>query len=127
VWRYLQERRARWALLAGSGVGLMWATKETFVIALAAILFAFAATWLWRRHSEWRRAMESGEISAFGEEDPTQVGRRSNVARNGKHFALALGAGALVWAVLFSSFFTNLDGLADSFRTYLPWLRRAGG
>jgi len=29
--------------------------------------------------------------------------------------------------VLFSSFFTNEQGLADSFQTYLPWVHRAGG
>jgi hypothetical protein len=32
-----------------------------------------------------------------------------------------------IWLLLFSSFFTNFAGLLDSVRTYLPWLKRAGG
>ena len=46
---------------------------------------------------------------------------------NWKHAALAMAATLIVWAVLFSSFFTNAAGLLDSARTYLPWLKRAGG
>src|SRR5690606_17954385 len=30
-WRYACHPRAAWALVAGAGVGLMYATKETFV------------------------------------------------------------------------------------------------
>jgi uncharacterized protein (TIGR03663 family) len=33
-WRYWRSRRIGWALLAGAGVGLMHATKETFLITL---------------------------------------------------------------------------------------------
>lgn len=40
---------------------------------------------------------------------------------------MAVGAFGVVWVVLFSSFFTNWEGLADSVRTYFPWLKRAGG
>jgi len=36
-WRYIQTRRPVWAVLAGAGVGLMFATKETFVITLGAM------------------------------------------------------------------------------------------
>jgi predicted membrane-bound mannosyltransferase len=41
--------------------------------------------------------------------------------------ALALTAAFLIWLLLFSSFFTHFAGLLDSVRTYLPWLKRAGG
>ncbi|HUR47668.1 MAG TPA: hypothetical protein VMZ27_17425, partial [Candidatus Saccharimonadales bacterium] len=44
-----------------------------------------------------------------------------------QHCSLALLAAFIVWLVFFSSFFTNPGGLVDSFRTYLPWIKRAGG
>src|SRR6266545_4223019 len=46
-WRYAQTRLARWAVVTGSGVGLMFATKETFVITVAAMGLAAIATVWW--------------------------------------------------------------------------------
>src|SRR3989442_328614 len=46
-WRYAQTLSARWAMVAGAGVGLMFATKETFVITLAAMGLAAIATVWW--------------------------------------------------------------------------------
>ncbi len=46
---------------------------------------------------------------------------------NWKHAALAFGAAFIIWLLLFSSFLSNFVGLVDSVRTYLPWLKRAGG
>ena len=39
-WRYWRSRKIGWALLAGAGVGLMHATKETFLITLVAAALA---------------------------------------------------------------------------------------
>ncbi len=36
-WRYAKTRQVGWALLAGAGLGLMYATKETFIISLGAM------------------------------------------------------------------------------------------
>ncbi len=107
-WRYAQTRSALWAVVAGAGLGLMFATKETFVLTLAAMGLAGIATAWWTLPK------------------PTRV--QSLLALwNRKHAALALGAAFIIWLVLFSSFFTNFAGLLDSARTYLPWLKRAGG
>ena len=107
-WRYAQTRSARWVLLAGAGLGLMFVTKETFVISLAAMgLAGFVTVW-------WTR--------------PKGNRIRSLLALwNWKHAALAMAAAFIIWLVLFSSFFTHPAGLLDSARTYLPWLKRAGG
>jgi hypothetical protein len=43
------------------------------------------------------------------------------------HLVAALAAAAVTAVVFFSSFFTNAAGPLDALRTYLPWLRRAGG
>lgn len=114
-WRYTQSRRVGWAVLTGAGLGLMYATKETFVLAVAAMGAAVVLTALW---NHWLRA-------------PSEV-RRSWLAPllaiwNWKH-ALAAAATAMVVAVLFfSSFLSNPRGPLDAILTYLPWLKRAGG
>lgn len=105
AWRYAIKPAIAWAIIAGAAVGLMFATKETFVFSLAAAAVAAFGTF-YRSHRP-----------------PDLISRLWNL----KHVAAALGAALLVWLIFFSSFFTNMDGLADSFRTYLPWIKRAGG
>src|SRR6185503_11572389 len=46
-WRYVQSRSALWAVATGVGLGLMFATKETFVLAVAAMGLAAFATFQW--------------------------------------------------------------------------------
>src|SRR4051812_30048372 len=48
-WRYWRSRKIGWALLAGLGLGLMHATKETFVLNLIAIVVALGCGRLWLR------------------------------------------------------------------------------
>jgi len=107
-WRYAQTRSARWAVLTGAGLGLMFATKETFVLTVAAMGLAAIATVRW--------------MAPKGARVPNLL-----ALWNWKHAALALSATFLIWLLLFSSFFTNFAGLLDSVRTYFPWLKRAGG
>lgn len=106
-WRYYQTRLARWAVVAGLGIGLMWATKETFVLALAAMAAAAVLTWLLNRVPRTAQAEACTPMI--------------------RHVAVALLAALAVWFVLFTSLFQNWQGLADSVLTYLPWLKRAGG
>src|SRR3989454_6543654 len=107
-WRYAQTRSARWAVLSGTGLGLMLATKETFVLTVAAMGLAAIATVRWT-------APQGARVQRLLE------------FWNWKHAALALSATFLIWLLLFSSFFTHFAGLLDSVRTYFPWLKRAGG
>ena len=108
-WRYWRSRKIGWALLAGAGVGLMHATKETFLITLAAAALALGLNQLWNR---WLDATA-----------PPARPPRLKLTHLAAAFAVWLG----VALVLFSSFFTNAAGPLDSVRTYLPWLHRAGG
>ncbi len=109
AWRYARSRKAGWLMLAGASVGLMHATKETFVITLAAGVLALGLNQLWSR---WLDASAA---------PPKPCGLKFS------HLAAAVGLWLLVALVLFSSFFTNAAGPLDSVRTYLPWLNRAGG
>lgn len=107
-WRYFQTRFARWAVVAGVGLGLMVTTKETFVLTFAAMGLAGVVTLWWS-------LPRGGKIQSL------------RAWWNWQHAALALGTAFIIWLALFSSFFTNWAGPLDSVLTYLPWLKRAGG
>lgn len=107
-WRYYQTRKLAWAITAGAAVGLMYATKETFVLAGAALAAAAGLTGGWRR---WRQRGVCG---------PWAPGRPL-------HWLAAAGTALVVAGLLFSSFFTNPRGLVDAVRTYALWFERAGG
>ena len=108
-WRYWRSRHMAWAVLCGASIGLMHATKETFVFAIAAGVGALLANQAWNR---WADASRGSFHSA---------------RLNPWHVV----AGAVAWTVtaslLLSSFGSNWQGPLDSVRTYLPWLGRAGG
>jgi uncharacterized protein (TIGR03663 family) len=110
VWRYSQAKHSRvgWCLLGGLSLGMMDATKETWILTLAALVGAFLLNGIWIRKVDrqpW----------------PPQA------ALPWSHGILGLAAALGVAIVLFTSFFTNAAGPFDSLRTYLPWVQRAEG
>jgi uncharacterized protein (TIGR03663 family) len=105
-WRYTRNHKLVWALIAGAAVGLMQATKETFVLALAAMMAALILNAVWSR-------LRAPVVTPF----PFIF----------RHLLFALFAWCAVALTLFTSFFTNRNGPLDAVRTYLPWLHRAGG
>ncbi len=108
-WRYWRTRKWGWALLAGAALGLMHATKETFVLTLGAAVVALVLNQIWNRR-----------LDATGL--PVHAPRLNLWLLAG-----GFGVWLFVAVLLFSSFFTNWSGPLDSFRTYAPWLNRAGG
>jgi uncharacterized protein (TIGR03663 family) len=108
-WRYWRSRKLGWALLAGAAIGLLCATKETFVLTAGAAIIA-----LFLSHA-WNRALDASG-------PPVKA-----APINHWHLLAAAGAWLVVVALLFSSFLTNPSGLVDSFKTYQPWLSRATG
>jgi len=105
AWRFRQKPSWIWALVAGAALGLMQATKETFVLAVAAAVGAGIINWAWNRFAlpssiPWRAA---ARWAGWG-----------------------LGAWLAVWLLFFTSFFTNPEGPLDSIRTYIPWVSNAG-
>lgn len=108
AWRYCKTGGLGWCALAGAGVGLMWATKETFVFSVLSMALAGVSNTIWAR---WR-----GE--------PREEGKACWTL---KSVAVAVIAALAVAMLFFSSFFKNPTGMADAFKTYLPWLHRAEG
>jgi len=101
LWRYLRSGRRRWMELAGLSAGLMVATKETFILTVAAMLIAAALMLI-------------------------IAGRPTAVRLFNRDGLLGLAIAALVWAALFSSFGRHPNGIADSILTYKHWIDQAG-
>jgi uncharacterized protein (TIGR03663 family) len=107
-WRYGRSGRLGWCALAGLGLGLMWATKETFGFAVLSMVLAAACATGWTR---WRGG----------------PGFENSARYSFKSVAVTLGVAVGVAMLFFSSFLTNPAGVTDSIRTYGPWLHRAEG
>lgn len=107
-WRYLQRPSMRWAIACGACVGLMHATKETAIIAYAAIIGAVALSILWARRD--------GE---------THDSPRTTIAQP-RHILVALAVAVGVSIVFYSSFFTHARGPLDSILTYGNYLSKSG-
>jgi len=105
LWRYWVRPGWRPALLTGIGLGLMHATKETFVLNVGAMALAAAVCWGWR----WIEVTRPR---------PPQTWRPA-------HALVAVGSWWFVAGALFTGFFRQPRGLWDSVITYLPWAQRA--
>jgi uncharacterized protein (TIGR03663 family) len=108
VWRYVQSGKTVWCLLAGACLGLMHATKETWVLSLFAMLLAAALATVWTRRI-----------------DGLQIRWTQRVERQQLFGAVALGC--LVSTLCYSTFLTNPQGVLDSFKTYATYLTRGSG
>jgi len=108
AWRYVVTRKGVWAAAAGACLGLMYATKETWVLAGAAMVGALALTLLWERYGA-KQTLHLREVVTA------------------KAVTLALAAAVVVAVVLYTSFFTHARGPLDSVLTYWYNVVRVGG
>jgi uncharacterized protein (TIGR03663 family) len=106
LWRYLLKPSTGWALAAGFCAGMMYATKETAVIAFGATIGAALLTLI-----VWKNA---------GDEQKSP--RRPKLT----HMLLALAAAIFIAAILFSSFFQNPRGILDSLLSFKLYFIRSG-
>jgi len=104
-WQYFRTRRVGWAAATGASLGLMHATKETWVLAAAAMVagLVLAALWSrWRDGSPWSLRPYFRPAAVFA----------------------ALAAACLVAVALYSSFGADWRGPLDSVLAYATYLRR---
>jgi len=118
-YRYARGGRLGWCVLAGAAAGLMYATKETWVFAIAAMAVALGAAAI------WRRIVGSGMGASAGPLTGTPMLLRQRLW-NWRVLA-ALAAWAIVAGVFFSSFFTNARGAIDAVAAYAHAFGRALG
>jgi uncharacterized protein (TIGR03663 family) len=105
-YKYLVSKQFFWALLSGTCLGLMHATKETCIINYAAIgISAFVILFLQKR---------KGPSGSKGLIFPLW------------HLLVAFLVSGLVSITFYSSFFTHPQGIIDSITAYQVYFTRAG-
>ncbi len=107
-YRYARAPSVGWAVAAGICAGLMHATKETCVLAFAAMGLALGIMALIRR-------VEGGSS------------RDVTAGIKPWHLVLGLVTALVVSALFYSSFFRHPQGILDSYRTYATYLGRGAG
>jgi uncharacterized protein (TIGR03663 family) len=106
-WRYRRSGRLTWAVLAGAFLGLAYATKETWVIALAAAAGSgVAAATIWRFLLKRSHHALHFRLKAVG---------------------VAGAAFVVVFVVMFSGFFADWRGPLKAIEAYVHYTGRASG
>lgn len=105
AWRYVQSRAFGWAAATGASLGLMHATKETWVLAGAAMAIGLGLTLAWTR---WRDGAAPAIRPYFR---PLAV-------------LVAVVAAAVVVVAFYTSFGTHWRGPIDSILAYETYWRR---
>lgn len=108
LFRYLRKPGAFWAVATGVCAGLMFATKETSVIAFVALALG--------------GALNAGFESWRGDGGPLP-----RTPPRWAHVLLGSLAASLVAAIFFSSWFSHPHGIIDSFQAYRTYFGMAGG
>lgn len=106
LWRYRLRPHWGWAAGAGFAAGLMYATKETSVIAFGTV----AAAWV---------------LAGGHNPNPAFVGSVTG-GRHRLHLALGAAIALAVAFLFFSSFLADPGGFADSFLSFKIYFTRAG-
>ncbi len=98
-WRCYQNPKITWAVAAGISVGLLHATKESSLISLVGFAVSLTVCGITARRTQ----KVGGSIF-----------KNSNIRQAIRLGLSALSAAALISAVFYSSFFTNLSGIGDA-------------
>ncbi len=133
LWRYLMKPSWGWTMATGLFCGMMYATKETSVLAFgsiaAALLFAYlVGDKREKASSQTRWAPEEQKPSPAEpqkEKSPLRS-RKKNSRFHWAHLILGIGSAILVSLLLFSSFLQNPRGLLDSLLSFKVYFIRAG-
>lgn len=112
LWRWSQGGGFAWLVLAGFSLGMQHATKETFVLNVAAGIAGWGVARL-----------------VAGEFAPRQSGFAMGPARGRvqKPWLWVALAAVVTSVALYSGFFKDWNAVKDSVLTYLNYLERAGG
>jgi uncharacterized protein (TIGR03663 family) len=128
--RYYEEGRPLYLILLAASLGLLFATKETWIISVGVLIIALVSTHLY----PWLAEQVTGSSRRQRRRDEVDYPRLSEWAsmtidRIGGPLTFALWlAGAIVIAVavgvlFYSSFTTNWKGVYDSLKTFDVWTR----
>jgi len=124
--RYKRRPSWAWAVAAGVFAGMMYATKETSVIAFGSIAAAFLLASLFKekkgRDEATRDKPKEANLSPQADErQGFAPGKRTWI-----HLMIGFGTAILVSLLLFTSFFQNPRGWLDSILSFKVYFARAG-
>jgi uncharacterized protein (TIGR03663 family) len=126
---FYEQRKPFHLMLASASASLLFATKETAMISAAVLVIAFAMTLIYMRmrkvrtgapHHKGRFRPEPSRLSRFVDD----LGGPVLVL---VYVLLALLVFGALWAAFYSSFFTNSQGVSDSFKTFQIWTKTGTG
>ena len=103
TYRLALSGRRIWSVMAGVSAGLMFATKETWLISVGVMGLALLGVLIIRRRE--MRLGPSVSVRSIG---------------------MALLCAGVVWVLFFSSFLTRWEGVRDSILAYETYFTRAG-
>jgi len=133
LWHYKRRPSWAWALAAGVFAGMMYATKETSVIAFGSVAAAFILTHLTRSARE--KELVQTPIALVGPKQNREEQRTGGSdSRWSKprprnfwgHLIQGIGSALIVSFLLFTSFFENPRGWLDSILSFKVYFVRAG-
>ncbi len=107
IYRFTRTARTGWLVVGGVFLGLMHATKETFIISLAVMIFSLSILVVIDRNFLRQSKLLISSVNRY---------------QTALFIVIALGTSIL----FFSSFFSNWQGTTDSITTYLTYFERAG-
>jgi uncharacterized protein (TIGR03663 family) len=110
-WRFYVSRNPFWLITCAASVGLMHATKETFIIHVIGMVGGLVMAGM------LKHVMGSGQV----------LNRNKPPAITKRHWLTFFVVAALVSILCFSQGFTHLNSVADSVKTYFNYADRAGG
>lgn len=107
-YQYQRHRNLGWAIITGLFLGLLYATKETWIIFVGAMILSLGGVLFIKekRLSTILRVMQS---------------------LNFRHLLAGLITALVVAGLFYSSFLTYPHGILDSLRTFQNYFNRAGG
>lgn len=124
LWFY-EKQNTTYLMLAAVSAALLFATKETAMISVGVLIIALACTfgyvWLYRKAmgsatGNPRARSSSGRLATV----LSEMGGTSGVVVAA---LIAVVTFVAVYALFYSSFFQNSNGLYDSFKTFAIWSR----
>ena len=123
-WRFVASRKVSWAITTGAFMGLMWATKETWIIPMAAGGAAVALAWGWGRLRPLKSVPDPAGDSTGTSQTPARPSWWRGLVRP---LAIAAVVMVAVAAVFFTSFFSHPRGIWDAVLAYKVYLSRGAG
>lgn len=118
---FYEQRNNIYLILIATSAALLFATKETAMISAGVLIIALVVMLGYLRLRRGKRTApkrrgqpQPGFVSRF-------IGELGGPWVLGFYLALAVVVFVGLWAVFYSSFFTNSKGISDSFQTFEVW------